>query len=312
MFGHLKTYLYSLYSKLRRMLLVKADIGLCLRDSVLLQVDDSFEIVSNSRISDEVRVHELRKSIKRGRALLRLLKSSFEENTFYNLDESFAKSGRCLTEHREATVNLQTFINLSSASEGTLPESLRVLILEALSKRINNLYNISRRHYSAQIQACLLHLKMVKEKLECSSLLPINNKLGIDLINKSYQKSAKLYSDAHYTLNTEIIHKWRRYTKILLYQLKLSPLRLDVSFVNMISMLENLTDTFGDEHDTAVMEGYIMSHLDLAHEDKQKIHLMVTSESARLQNQAFLLGRALFSETALKSQHFVKDLSWES
>jgi CHAD domain-containing protein len=131
--------------------------------------------------------------------------------------------------------------------------------------------------------------------MEYIELQPIENRNLILLIKKTYHKTAKLYNDARSSLDTEIIHKWRRFNKHLLFQLKLSPFRTNNNTSKMISSLEELSDILGAEHDLAIMEDYLKDNFNLSKEDQQQIHLIVSKERSRLQKTAFAIGAKLFT-----------------
>lgn len=295
MFGRYRRYFYRFNQRLEKMFLVKENLENELRDLIVSQIDESLTLRNDTGVSDEVRVHELRKAVKRSRAILRLLKPALDESSFYNLDEILGKSARLLTDQREATVNLRTFINISNTTAQPISEDLKNSILEGLSRKINQSYNLSPNNFSSQLYTSLLSLKRVKDKIENITLHPIEDKNLSTLIQKTYQKATKLYNDARFSLDTEIIHKWRRFIKHLLFQLKLSPLHITKNTSNMISMLDDLSDTLGNEHDLAIMEDYLLHNFDFSKDDQQQIHLIVAKERSRLQNKAFKLGAKLFS-----------------
>ena len=294
MFRKNRRYFYRFNRRIKKMLLVKENLENELRDSIVSQISYSMALEHDTGISDEVRVHELRKAVKRSRALLRLLKPAIDEESFYTIDEILGNSARSIAEQREATVNLRTFINMSCNASGYLPLELRNYILETLTKKIDLIYNQSLHNFPHQLHTSLLYLKRVKSKIETTSLHSINDKDLSALISKTYQKTARLYNDARYSLDTEIIHKWRRFNKHLLFQLKLSPLQTNKNTSNIIVMLEKLSDMLGDEHDLAIMENYLRENFELSKEDQQHIHLCVSKERSRLQKEAFKLGAKLY------------------
>ena len=62
----------------------------------------------------------------------------------------------------------------------------------------------------------------------------------------------------------------------------------------MISLLEKLSDTLGDEHDLAIMEDYLTANFELNEEDRKMLHLCVIKERSHLQKEAFNLGAKLY------------------
>ena len=295
MFVRYKKYFYRFNRRIEKMLLVKENIGNELREAILSQITNSLGLETNSDSSDEVKVHELRKVVKRCRALLKLLRPALDESSFYDLDEILGRSARLLTDQREATVNLRTFINLTNRSKTRLPDDLKNNILNELTKNINQSYNLAQNNFPNQLHESLLSLMLIKDKFENLILHHIEDKDLKLLLRKTYQKTAKLYGDARFSLDTEIIHKWRKFTKHLLFQLKLSPFQTKGKMGRMISSLEELSDTLGNEHDLAIMEDYLKSNFEFSSNDQQQIHLIVSKERSRLQKRAFIIGAKLFS-----------------
>ncbi len=295
MFHRYRRYFYRFNRKLKKMLLVKEKLEVDLQESIVSQITMSIDLGKDDAISDEVKVHELRKAIKRSRALLRLLKPGLQKKSFFSMDELLAKSARKLADQREATVNLRTFINLTNCSNQSFPKDLKNIILEGLSKKINHSYNLSQHNFSVQIQSSLLILKRINSKIEVITLPSLEEKEIANLIKKTYYKTCKLYKDALYSLDTEIIHKWRKFNKHLLFQLKYSPLEHNTKTNEMISLLINLSNILGDEHDLAILEDYLQANFELKEEDQRQIHLLVVKERNQLQKEAFKLGAKLYA-----------------
>ncbi len=295
MFHRYRRYFYRFNRKLKKMLLVKENLEVDLRESIISQITRSIDTGNDNKVSDEIRVHELRKAIKRIRALLRLLKPSLAKKSFYSIDEDLGKSARLLADLREATVNLRAFINLTNSSVNSIPGELKNLILQGLSNKINHSYNLSKNNFSTQIQASQRYLKQVKNNIENVSLRPMEDKDITTHIKKTYHKASSLYKDSLHSLDTEIIHKWRKFNKHLLFQLKYSPLEPDRKTGDMISTLISLSETLGNEHDLAIMEEYLQTNFNFIEADKRQLHLIVIKERNRLQKEAFKLGAKLYA-----------------
>ena len=277
------------------MLSVKEKLENILRELLVSQITMSIDLGKDDTISDEVRVHELRKAIKRSRALLLLLKPALDEKTYLSLDALFGKSAHLLADQREATVNLQTFINLINNSRDSLPLDLKNQILERLSIKVNHAYNLSLNNLPSQLKTCLLSLNRSKTKILSLPLHQLDEKNLSALLKKSYKKASKLYKDARSSRDTEIIHKWRKLNKHLLYQLKLLPLAKDRKTNSIISILVELSNTLGNEHDLAIMEEYLQANFSFKEEEERQMDLIVLKERNRLQKEAFKLGAKLYA-----------------
>ena len=295
MFGRYRKYFYRINRRLGKMLLVKESLEIELRDSIIAQIDTSVSLKEDPSVNDEAKVHELRKAVKRSRALLKLLKPALDDTSYYTMDEILGNSARLLTDQREATVNLRTFINLTTNRKDILSTELRNTVLKGLTEQINQSYNLGQTNFSNQLQNSIVSLIAAKEKILNLPLNAINEKNLSVLMRKTYQKAARLFHDARFSFDTEIIHKWRKYSKHLLFQLKLSPLRNGMMMQQFVRLLERLSDQLGDEHDLAVLENYLLNTFDLTKEYQQQIHLIVAKERMRLQNEAFKLGAKLFA-----------------
>ena len=302
MFRKLFHYFYSGILRRKKMASAELSPGRELKEQMLCEINTIRSYGLNDELASEVRVHEIRKSLKRIRALLKLLKPNLPERTYYRLDKNIGKAASSLTLMRESAVNLRTFIELFQKNESALPSALSQKIINSLTDQVNAAYKMSRENFHSTLVSLGIYMNKFERSL---STLRVNNLGRAELINtidKSYIKSVQAYRDAMQTLDTEIIHSWRKQAKTLLIQLKYAPHKPVQQPESLINKLDHLTELLGKEHDLAVLEEVLYNNMGLEKEERQKIHLLVSKSRAKLKKQAFESGKMLFSQEVLQTR----------
>lgn len=294
-------YLCIIRNFLKKMLRVKDSTAYSLRDIIKSEITHSLALPYNPEYNAESRIHEYRKSIKRCRSLLCLFKQCINESDYERLDNKLSVTAGEMAERRDATVNLRTFLNLTQFNSTFLPDDIRLQIANELTKNLEKAYSGSENN-PLKTEAFLLDsLKVIWNDMNSLNIRSCTHSDFLNAIGIAHFKAAQLYYDSRNTLDTEIIHKWRKFTKRLLLQLKYTP-DIDRLLLNpIITKLDKITDLLGRDHDLAVLENKLIENFNLSKENIQKIHLVVTKERAKLQKETFRIGEEIFSEKEVRS-----------
>ena len=289
-------YLCIIRNFLKKMLRIKDTTAYSLRDIIKGEITHSLSLQFNSDYNIESRIHEYRKAIKRCRALLWLFKQCIDESDYEHLDNKFSVTAGEMSERRDATVNLRTFLNLTQFNSTFLPDDIRHQIAGTLTDRVDKAYSDSENG-PVKTEAFLLDsLKEIWNDLNSLDIKFCTHDNLLNAIGKTHFKTAQLYYDSRNTLDTEIIHKWRKFAKRLLLQLKFTPDINRLLLNPIITKLDKITNLLGRDHDLAVLENMLRENFNLSKEIIQKIYLVITKERAKLQKETFQLGEELFSE----------------
>ncbi len=297
----LTKYLCSIKYFLRKMLKVKDTTAYSIRDIIVREITNSLTLQHNSEYNTELRIHEYRKTIKRCRSLLWLFRLCIEELDYMQLDEKLSIVAGEMAERRDATVNLRTFLNLVQTHTTFLPENVNQQITNDLTENLKIAYAICNNNPIKTEASLLDDLKTVLTDLNSINIKPCTHSDFLNSIEKSHYKAAQLYFDSRNTLETEIIHKWRKSTKRLLLQIRFTPGIDQLLMEPIITKLDKITDSLGRDHDLAVLENTLKENRRLSKENFQKIHLVVMKERAKLQKETFWLGEEVFSKEHVRT-----------
>jgi CHAD domain-containing protein len=281
------------------------DISLSLRKNISEQINSLVLLSRNSHQNPELLVHELRKGIKRMRSLFRLFKPVIKDEDFHRINEMIAETGRLLTLQRESIVNFQTFKEIENKLSNYLSEDSKVIILQQLNNQIADTYSNAVNLYNNKILNVSFQLSKIRDIVNNLNV----NKYSSDLlklaIENTYLKTLKFYSDCKISLHTEAIHKLRRFSKHLFFQLKFKPILDSEKNHVLLEQLELLSEILGKEHDYVTLNQLFIKYVYKIIEPKDRTILFQTIEKERnnLQKKAFALCREIFVKEFSLTQH---------
>ena len=266
------------------------------------QIDKAVRELSNvETLGVGETVHQVRKRLKKTRALIRMVRHSLGEKTFDRENKYFRDLGRELAGLRDGEVIIETLDNLVAHFDDSLaPESFTDIRREL---RVDY-----RQEYQSTIDSDVLlsvknELKDAKERIDRWKIKPDR----WSAIDKSFQKVYKRgYKDLDLALSqpsAENLHEWRKRVKYLRYQLNiLSPIWKEL-IDRWESLTHDLTDYLGEDHDLAVLKEYVASQparFNREH-DLELLISLCDRRQQELQSAAILLGRKIYTE---KPQRF--------
>lgn len=235
---------------------------------------DYFSTAEN--ISPNVAVHEMRKTFKRLRALLKFY-TDFPEEFSPDFARQIKYFGRSLTHMRETYVNLQIFERISSA--GTLvPERKIRAAREKFTEK--NRVIIERGFLAAEGYLPIQQfIKSMGNQMETSGFeIPSQHQFASQL-QESYQQAFAIYQFLTVQSDPELVHELRKKLKQLYYQSDFIRYIHPRFFRLKTYHLNNITEHLGEDHDlfiflTELQAGeYGFSEIELEIIENQVQHL---------------------------------------
>ncbi len=272
-----------------------ADIHVKITDSISQEIESAVELTLSQPKAHEIHVHEFRKKIKRIRAILRLIRSSMNESVFYNLDNKLNLACNSLSKQRDATVNLRSLLNLDSISIEKLPREIQFNALTELKNQYKWTYHNTEGILTRKLEGVLFQLHEFRSTLQSIALANETPDQLFSALIKSYSKAGRLYYDSCFSLEKEVIHKWRKYNKYLLLQLKYFPLEIHPQD-KIMNQLHVLTEILGTDHDYAELEDNLSRNLIFRAEELQTLHRIIDNLRLKLQKKAFDIGKKIYSK----------------
>ncbi len=214
-------------------------------------------MASGKKSSNEDRVHELRVSVKRHRALVRLLKLINPRGTA-RLNRELRNLGRFLSKFRD--------------------DSVRAHWLQKHGFKANSTPVIA----ASSIQKIESRISSIREKLNSKAELLLVNSTALNrAVNAGFQKMKKSKEKAVDHKRDEDFHEWRKRTKDLLYQ-------LEYLGVNQYQRpLRKIGHQLGLAHDCTLAEQFIKAH---PRNYKKNVFKCVAREKRELQEKALRIG----------------------
>ena len=254
-------------------------------------------------------VHEVRKSLKKLRAVLRLVRDDVD---FYKKENIFFRDeGRKISDTRDRTSLLETLDLLYEQFGDRLYKNSFSTIRTKLE---------SKRSEMAEEIALENTLENIRERLEAKlkdiDSWPIKAR-GFKTFRKGvrrvYKRGRKRGFKAMRKRSPALFHEWRKRVKYLRYQLRvLSPIWPEI-LDTWEDELHRLSDYLGADRDLFLLSKEMDILAEEGHNEKE-IHLvqsLIQGQRDELQKHAILLGRKLY---ALKTSDFLEliEASWKS
>jgi CHAD domain-containing protein len=245
-------------------------------------------------------VHTVRTTIKRLRALLRLIRPVTGDAFFDRENERLRRAARRLAAARDVEVSLQTLKGLSVSGESKR---------KAIAAAVAGLEEKARpqQNIDAALNEVWSDLEQTKRNLHRRLLAHAEWQLIESGLRDVYRQSRKRMEAAFREGEDEGFHKWRIRVKNLYYELKMLepvwPKRID----KMTSRLSKLQDKIGLDHDVAVLKGLLRQEPEAfgGTEVVERVVRCLNEQSQQLRRASEPLGRRIFTE---KPRRFVRKL----
>jgi CHAD domain-containing protein len=214
-------------------------------------INEAAAELSGRRIADE-KIHAARKSLKKARATLRIMRDAIPERTYRRENRVLRDAARPLSIVRDARVLLDTLQLLERlygpAAEQSVPAAF-VQKLEQAQTRARRAALSSSRSSDKQ-KAPLLEARRRVSGWRISELgwAPMGTSL-----KRTYAQGRKALKQARRTPTPDCLHEWRKRTKHLWHQLQILEPMCPGEIGELADRAHKLSDYLGDHHDLAVL-----------------------------------------------------------
>jgi CHAD domain-containing protein len=260
------------------------------------ELGDALEqLTGTGRGSRDEAVHEVRKSLKKLRALLRLVRPAIGNATYRAENVGFRDVARPLTEVRDAKILIETLDGLiahfKEHVKGRSFDDVRKALqanLRAVRKRV--LEEQDAFGVTAEV------LRRARERVKDWADVPNRwSSLGRGL-QDVYRQARDAFGGANADPTVETLHEWRKQAKYLRYQLEvlrpLWPERLG----ELAGEADCMGELLGDDHDLAVLRQALTD--DAAgpgdEGDREALLALIDRRRSELRQEAQLLGNRFF------------------
>lgn len=241
-------------------------------------------------------IHEIRKTCKKLRALLRLLHPGLEDAQYLALDRQIRDFARHLSGLRDGKVMRDTLDHLGRHFAPVLQEEALAPIHEALG-------HVTRLHHgapatrpdSARLLEQLAEITALAERLDDTRIDAGTLLTGL---TAGYRRGRRALARMEAAPDTENGHRLRRQAKYQYNQLRLLAAWNEAELKPLIDAFHELEDTLGKDHDLAVLGETLGRHPDLCRDGTRRELLVALIESRRiaLMTRALRLARELYRD----------------
>jgi len=260
---------------------------------IIEQLRLSDDLCMNYNNEPDTATHEIRKSIKRIRAVCRLYQHGIDTTDYQQIQERYRKISSLLAEHRIAAVHCSTLGLIGQ--KGSFPDpGWFALLLSDLQTRHSRLTAVFLEQKVPDAVQVLL-LEAVKA-LENQSVVVRNIKeLGMGLRN-SYKEGRHLLEITRQGPTAENFHELRKCVKNLWNQLILFRSLWPPVMGLSIYHLDVLAERLGNEHDLAELGIYLDKVRNPNDSNFENLFRLLEIKRLQVQKSLFPLASRLFAE----------------
>lgn len=256
------------------------------------EIDESLELLHRMQGGSEESVHQLRKNLKRIRALVRLARDAVGERVYKRDNATLRSLGRRLSPVRDAAVRVRTLDALRNKAGATVPA---LLTRRLAARRRASLAKLHRSRTLDGIEAGLHDLRgrfrdWPRHMDAFAGLEP-----GM---RRVYRQGRRGRRDGLASRDDEDLHEWRKRAKDLRTQVEVLEKLWPKPMRDLAGELHDLTDALGDDHDLADLRRILSRRNGVAggvHGVPDLIEC-IEKRRSKLQRDARELGDRIYSE----------------
>ena len=269
------------------------------------ELDSAIALLKGKRgVNREDSVHEVRKSIKKTRALLRMVRGELGE--FYQ-DENvlLRETGHALSELRDAGALIATVENLRHHGNGSPPRKL-------LSS-VRGLLDVHKRELEQQatgrklLPGLAVELRKVRQSIRYWPLGTNGFRAIAPGIEQTFRAGRKAMVVARKSGRAEDFHEWRKRVKDHWYQVRLLNRIWEDVMSGYQQSLKELEHALGESVNLSLLENQVQN-LASQHRDRlpvSPLHKAVAAASHDLRERALEIGAKVY---ARKPPEFTRQL----
>ena len=267
----------------------KHAVALLLRQFALRQIDLALDYVTNPAYDTDIAIHEMRRCLKRLRALLRLAQEVVGE-TIYDRDNRYLRRlGQRLAALRDVSAMQQTLLTLQKNAAATLTDKTWKRIKQELQGR----QQAQREKKALTIVATKLSL--ARSRIANWPLELADNTTLQKAMRKSYRRGRRAMKEALAQPQAENLHEWRKQVNHLRHQVQILQTLKIVVLKKTLKASRALAQTLGLHHDLAVLSQRLSQFKTAGRETElNKLVQLVQAEQASAQTKAAKLGHQLY------------------
>ncbi len=268
----------------------KEKVAKALRRICCERVEDALEILRGDRLKA---VHNVRKEIKKLRAILRLMRGEIGKNVFRRNNKTLRAAAGELTAVRDAQVRLDAFEGLAKHFSRGLPARPFPNIKEALRGNCRaEERKFLKGHLADVVTKILSELKQRADDLKADASGWAAIGPGLEA---SFRRGQEALKTVRRDCSPENLHEWRKRVKDLWHHLRLLCRVWPKEVRAKIEELETLAEFLGKDHDLVMLAEFVAKNFK-GTGDTGALGELIRRRQKELRNEALKLGRQFYAE----------------
>lgn len=238
-------------------------------------------------------VHEARKTIKRMRAMARLLRRETGEREFARANGSLRQAGKRLASARDAEVRIATLRGLRARH----PDELGDEPVQQLLARMEQDRASARDPDPDPELAVLADIAEMRRDLLRWNLLEHDRealRVGLQAIYRDGRRRYRRIKRSR-GRNPERMHDWRKRVKSLYYALDMLGGKQVSATAKLTLRADRLGDVLGEEHDLWMFASFLGDEPQLDHQTRERMLGLIEHRRENLRKRALKLGSRLYA-----------------
>ena len=266
---------------------------------ILLEcVDSVYELMTDPQPAPEEAVHNARKTFKRIRAALRLVRDETGTEWYRRENAFYRDVGRILAPVRDSTVLVLSLDDVLEDNTAAVPADRYAAIREKLVQRHEDIVTeLLERQQVMDIVARRMEDGCRRlEEMPVSSMLFDPYGKGLRRVFRQGREAMALAFDD--PDNPAKFHEWRKQVKYLWHHMEILTPTWPLILSDTADQLHLLSDFLGDAHDMLVLKETLASEPDLSagEEDLAALYTLLDRRRRTLEEASRTLGMRLYCE----------------
>jgi CHAD domain-containing protein len=268
-----------------------------IRRIVRKQIDAVLEELTgeHKRGRDEA-VHEARKSLKKLRAVLRLVRPVIGEKAYRRENTCFRDAARPLTEVRDARILIETLDKLAEHFRehvaGRSFDDVRKALQDNL-RAVRKLVLDEQNAFTVVAETA----RQARERVKDWADIPDRWSSVGEGLQEVYRRASAAFADAADDPSVAKLHEWRKQVKYLRYQLEILRALWPARLEELANEADHVGELLGDDHDLAVLRQKLTGAEPPGDDrDRELLLALIDRRRAELEEEAELLADRFFQD----------------
>ncbi|MDT0676067.1 CHAD domain-containing protein [Autumnicola musiva] len=270
-----------------------------LEDNVNRIASEEIELCISSLKNSNIHegIHEIRKSLKKIRALARLFRDELGEKKYKKINIFFRDVGHELAPLRDLTAHMETIEMIKARYGNHIYVNFFNSILQELEKEREELEeNLKEKNFFSEY--LVEQFETARENFTEWPVKSADLTIVLPSIKRTYERGRNALEEAYADPNANNFHEWRKRAKYLWHQIQLLENLWPKFFTTWADEVHILADLLGDDHDLMILNEKIKATELHLNDEKQTeiLHALIKEYSDHLRIEAELQGGLVYAE----------------